>query len=129
MLGRIKIDPADRLWSLYVRVKAGWECQRCHKRYPEGARGLENSHFWGRKNEATRFDEENCYCLCTGCHGYFTANPHEHREWVYKRLGKQRYDLLTLRANSVKKKDRKMELLRIRALFKEDFPEEYKRLA
>lgn len=128
MIGRIKIDQADRLWSLYVRTRAGWKCQRCSRQYQEGERGLENSHFFGRRNEATRFDGENCWSLCTGCHGYFTANPHDHRDWVLSKLGKPRYDLLVLKANSYHKKDRKMSLIIVRELFKKDFPKEYERL-
>lgn len=109
----MKIDQADKIFSLYIRKRANWTCERCGG-YHEN--GLQNSHFVGRRNEATRFDEENCSALCGACHIYFTANPIEHVEWMKKKLGEIRFKALRLRASLYHKKDRKLELIRAKAL-------------
>ena len=113
---RIKIDKADKLFSIYIRTKANWTCQRCGKKYPEGSRGLHNSHFWGRGRENTRYDEINCDAICFGCHQYFGANPAEYAEWKKKRLGEKKYDKLMLRAHTYCKKDRKLALFKTKLL-------------
>jgi hypothetical protein len=79
--------------------------------YEVGDKGLHNSHFYGRANENTRFEPDNCDALCHGCHRYFTANPEFYRTWKLKQLGQKRYDTLMLQAHTYKKKDRKMELI------------------
>ena len=105
---KIRIRKTDQLFSLYIRRRAKWKCERCGKQYQEGDRGLQCSHFWGRAKESTRFDTENCTALCHGCHACFTANPELHRAWQLKRLGQKRYYALMIRANTPKKKDDKM---------------------
>ena len=108
---RIKIDEADKLFSLIIRNRDKWTCQRCGKKYPEGSRGLHNSHFWGRGRENTRFSEINCDALCMGCHSYFTANPTEFTEWKKKRLGEKIFNELMIQAHTYCKKDRKMMVI------------------
>lgn len=102
----IKIDPADRIFSLYIRTRDNWTCQRCKKRYEPPTTALHCSHFMGRGKEATRFDEENADALCYGCHRYFTAQPAEHYQWQVERKGQKTVDALRLRSNTYQKKDR-----------------------
>jgi len=94
----IKITAGDRMFSLFIRYRDKWTCQRCFRTFPEKSGSLQNSHFWGRGNLSVRHDEENCCALCAGCHQHFTANPSEHRDFFLKRLGQQKYDLLEMRA-------------------------------
>lgn len=65
------IDPADKYFSMYVRLKQG-QCQRCGSLVKFNAKGdpisHQLSHFQGRRKEATRYDIENCDCLDSGCH-------------------------------------------------------------
>lgn len=112
--GSIRRDKADAVFSTYIRKRANWTCERCGKYGGEGS--CEVSHFHGRRHENTRYDVENVFCLCHSCHRFFTENPHDHSAWVMKRLGHQRYTALVVRANTYKKKDRAMELIKAKAL-------------
>lgn len=110
-MGKIKIDPADRAFSNYIRTRDNWTCQRCGKQYTPPTSALHCSHFQGRGKEATRFEPDNCDALCYGCHRYFTAQPGEHYQWQVKRKGQATVDRLILQSNTYKKKARKDEAL------------------
>ena len=120
---RIKIDPADKAFSKYIRLRDG-ECVRCHS-LPENnvegepINGLECSHYFGRRKESTRFEPDNCDSLCFGCHQYWGSTDREaYRAFKVKQLGEQGFKLLTIQANSYKKKDRKMSLIIANELIK-----------
>ena len=49
----LKLDKADRIFSLYIRELANNICVRCG-----GIIGLQASHYFGRAKEGTRFDGE-----------------------------------------------------------------------
>ncbi len=105
----IRIDPADRDFSLYIRLKAK-KCTKCGKmgepdRLGRDVVGLQASHFHGRGKWTTRFDEENVDVLCVSCHRNFTDHKNEYKEWKKEQMGEKAYDLLELRANTTGKKD------------------------
>lgn len=108
----MKLDPADKAFSKYVRKSQG-KCQRCGSPVQFNDNGdpisHQLSHFQGRRKEATRFDLENCDCLCGGCHKWFTAMPYEHVQWQIKTKGQQKVDEIILRSNQYCKKDRKLQ--------------------
>ena len=110
-MGKIKIDPADRAFSLYIRTRDKWRCKRCGKQYQPPTSALHCSHFMGRGKEATRFDPNNADALCYGCHRYFTAHPALHYEWQVKEKGLDIVKELVIKSNTYKKKDRKLEKL------------------
>lgn len=110
-MGKIKIDPADKAFSLYIRTRDNWTCQRCGKQYEPPTSALHCSHFQGRGKEGTRFEPDNCDALCYGCHRYFTSHPGEHYQWQVMRKGQARVDSLVLQSNTYKKKNRKDEKL------------------
>lgn len=120
--GRVKIDPADRYCSQYVRLRDK-ECLRCHSPVRLNDKGLpvshQASHFVGRSKENTRFMLSNLSTLCGGCHQYFTSHPAEHYEWQVKRLGQETVDNLKLAGNTYCRKDRKSEALYWRQKLKE----------
>ena len=95
---KIRVDPLDRLFSKYVRLKAGEKCERCGHYTPFG--NLQVSHYHGRAKRSTRYDEENVTASCFACHMYFHAHPLEHTEFMIRRLGQQGFDMLTARANT-----------------------------
>lgn len=107
----MKLDKADKLFSLYIRTRDKWTCQRCHKQYVPPTRALHCSHFQGRGKEATRFEPLNADSLCYGCHQYFTSHPAEHYAWQVERKGQPTVDKLVLQSNTYKKKDRKLEAM------------------
>lgn len=119
----VRIDPADKFFSLWIRWRAGWKCERCGAQFEVGGQGLHCSHFWGRAREATRFDPENCVAHCHGCHAFLTANPELHREWKLKQIGEEKYNLLMVRAQLSAKKDRVMAALYWRHKLKQDYPQ------
>jgi len=112
MIGRVKIDQADRLFSIFIRYRDKWTCVRCGKQYEERDQRLQNSHYFGRRKESVRFDPENCDALCFGCHRYWEKEDREgYRSFKVRQLGQRGFDALVLRANTIVKKDRKMILL------------------
>ena len=96
---KIRIDPLDKIFSLLIRTKSQWKCEKCGKQYQSPTSGLQNSHFWGRANKRVRWDEKNCSALCFSCHQYFTANPNEHVLWMQKKLGEKEFEALNRRAH------------------------------
>lgn len=93
---KIRVDPLDRLFSSYIRIKAGGVCEYC------GRMGrVETSHFHGRRKGSTRYDEDNVVALCHSCHMYLQEHPNIHSEWFEKRLGSERYELLNIRAQKI----------------------------
>ena len=117
---KIKIRPSDKIFSIFIRTRAKWRCERCFKQYEPPTMGLQCSHYWGRAKESTRFEPSNCAALCFSCHQYFTANPYEHTEWFKKRLGEQRFKALMIQANvDRKKRDDRLDLLYAKKLLEE----------
>jgi len=110
-MGRIKIDPADKVFSLYIRTRDNWSCKRCGKKYEPPTKALHCSHFQGRGKEATRFEPLNADALCYGCHQYFTSQPAEHYEWQVRTKGKMIVENIVRMSNTYKKKDRVAEKL------------------
>lgn len=95
-MGAVKRTPADAAFSNCVRERAGWRCERCNTYYPEGhgRQGLHCSHFHGRGNWSVRFDPENAFSHCYGCHSYFEQNPAEFKDWIIASMGEGAYELL-----------------------------------
>ena len=106
---RIRIDPLDSLVSEYVRKRAVMRvggCEKCLK--PYDWKDLQCSHFFGRKDKATRFDDTNLAGLCFYCHNHFHAFPLEHVQWFEQHLGKENFELLQGRNRILGKPDKKM---------------------
>ena len=112
-----KLRKSDTLFSLYLRKKRGYKSDLSGRFYSEG-KGLQVSHFHGRRNENTRFDEENCDILSFFEHQHFEENPHEYQLWKMKQLGQRKYDNLTLRSNLYKKRDDVQDFLYVKELIK-----------
>lgn len=120
---KVKRDLADKLFSDYIRKRDG-SCVRCGK-----TESLTCSHYWGRKHENTRFDIWNAEALCNGCHMLWEHQKEikihnntvmgEYALYKLSKLGNNGYSALKLRAHSTKKKDRKMEVIRIKELLKQ----------
>lgn len=98
----IKRTPADAAFSKLIRQRAGYQCQRCGAQHDETSIGLHCSHYVGRGNWAVRFDPDNAFALCYGCHQFVGSRPQEHTEFVLGILGQGLFDLLTERKNDKK---------------------------
>ncbi len=98
--GGIKRDTTDALFSDYIRMKAGWNCEKCYKNFSTRRKGLHASHFYGRRGKSTRWFEDNAAALCSYCHGWFEEHPLEHVKFFEKRLGREAFEKLTIRAHT-----------------------------
>ena len=118
----MRLRKTDGLFRKLVLKRDNFTCQRCGTTYPEdNCRGLHVSHYWGRGRENTRFDFDNCVCLCYGCHliwGHGDGRP-EYEAFMRHKLGQQRYDLLELRAHIHKGRDDKSDALIIREILRQ----------
>ena len=92
----IKTTSADHWFSLCVRERTNWACERCGKIYTPPTRALHASHFIGRGNWATRYNPDNAFCHCYGCHSFFEGNPQAFRDWAIGKLGAGTYESLLL---------------------------------
>jgi len=102
---KIKIDPADTLFSKLVRT---WHpiCESCHSRSSSQVH-----HFKSRKYQSVRFDPDNAWAVCFTCHRKFHEDPFWGIEQMKKKLG-IRYDSFVLKANMILKRyDADKELL------------------
>ncbi len=117
---RLKIRPADKLFSNHIRTRDNWTCQRCFKRYDPPTQALHCSHYFGRGRENTRFDEDNCVALCYGCHQLWGHGDlrDDYTRYMQKRLGEQGFKKLKIRAYQYKKKDDKLVILWLKSLTK-----------
>jgi hypothetical protein len=118
----IKIDPADKVFSRYIRLMKK-QCDNCGKKGigKDGITGLQASHFFGRRYESIRFDPENVDVFCISCH-YTLGTLYKDRYEAYKikQLGEQGYNRLLVRKNTTgKKHDRGIMLLYYRQRLKE----------
>jgi len=80
---------ADTLFSKYIRGRDK-KCQRCEK-----TTQLQAAHVISRACLTTRYDYDNCLTLCADCHlNWAHRNPLEFTEFIYERLGEERYHKL-----------------------------------
>lgn len=91
----------DKAWSLKIREYG--MCEKCHKISP-----LNAHHFYSRRCRSVRWDTENGFCLCPGCHTFssvFSAHltAPEFDEWAVERRGQKWYDDLKVRKNTIMK--------------------------
>lgn len=91
----MKIKPEDKWFSLCIRERAEWTCERCGVYYPEGERrGLHCSHFVGRANKSVRWSAINAAAHCFGCHARLEGDPTEFDRWIREYL-ERHYDVTT----------------------------------
>ena len=95
---RLKRDPLDTAFSDYIRLKANYTCEYCGKQ-GKGA-GMHCSHFIGRRYRATRWLDDNCSCLCMGCHNHMDDFHADHVDFMIKKLGSSRVEQLTIIART-----------------------------
>ena len=96
---KIRIDPLDKLFSQYIRMRAIERvhgCERCGAGKVD-FKELQCAHFHGRSRKAVRWDEDNGVGLCFGCHQYLDSHAMEKVEWFKTHLGEEVFDLLNAR--------------------------------
>lgn len=101
------IDECDRLFSLYIRHRDK-TCQAltCNKPSRECA------HIYGRKNHSVRWYPDNALGLCHKHHFHWAhAEPSQFDRFVQRKLGEDRYNKLTLKANKPSRVDKGLILI------------------
>ena len=94
-MGLIKRWPADKYFSLCVRCRSDWTCEKCGKQYPEGHRqGLHCSHLISRANKNTRWCADAAFAHCYGCHQLLGSNPIDFVDWAISQLGEGLYEIV-----------------------------------
>ena len=87
----------DDLCREVVKRRSKGKCERCNSQ-----RYLQWSHFITRGNHAVRWDLDNVFWLCSGCHvmrnDSFHKSPPSAVDWVRHRIGEKNYEELCLRA-------------------------------
>ena len=126
----VKIYAEDKWFSLYIRKRDNFTCQKCFKRFPpyvEGGSnhalmGLHCAHCFGRGAHSTRWEPDNSASLCMGCHLYADSHPEVKRGIFVRRLGEERYNELEVLSHTPYvgwKKDRKQIADKFKKLFRE----------
>jgi 5-methylcytosine-specific restriction endonuclease McrA len=89
------IHAADKAFSLYIRARDRF-CVTC------GQASSDCSHIFSRSHYATRWDENNSYGQCRGCHMRHHNQTESYLlDYAKGRLGKKRYEDMRKRWESV----------------------------
>ena len=88
---RIKTNTTDKLFSIYVRTRDNWTCQRCSTKYIPPTNGLQCAHNFGRRVHATRWHEHNAMALCTGCHTYLDEHEKKRHALFIEKFGEREF--------------------------------------
>jgi len=79
-------EACDKLFSLITRSIGMCESGRLdHKGNLQCAHGISRSY------KPIRWDPRNAWCLCAGCHVFYTLRPLEWDEWLHERWGEALY--------------------------------------
>lgn len=93
---------ADKLCGDIVRARGHCENPDC--KHP-GMYALQWAHILSRSYLNTRWMPENAFCLCAGCHMYFTNHPAEWEVFVETMIGRDHYIELRRKALEYNKTD------------------------
>lgn len=87
----------DRLFSSYIRQRAGNKCEWC----TQPKKVLHCHHgVVGRRYLRTRFESDNAVCVCYSCHNFLEDHPSIDAEFFVKRIGSDRVEELIRMAHS-----------------------------
>lgn len=100
------VKKLDKVFSQYIRLRDSdtngmFHCISCGKIKPFGQ--ADAGHFHSRRHMATRFDEDNVSAECRFCNRFSADHLIGYRENLIKKIGTQRFLLLEVKANSIKK--------------------------
>ena len=118
----IKIDPADKIFSQYIRLLFP-NCARCGSRVEINDKGLpvshQCSHYHGRGHEGTRYEVNNCCTLDAACHRLWDGEERDaYTQFMIRRLGMNEFKILSMLAHTYCRRDRKLSLIKVRYLLK-----------
>lgn len=119
---KIKIDQADKIFSWYIRLR-DMKCMRCRSPVELNDKGMpvshQNSHYFSRGKENTRFEPLNCDTLCMACHMRWGGDERdEYKAFKIRQLGEEGFKQLDVQAHTLCKKDRKLAYLKAKELLR-----------
>lgn len=94
----IKRDATDKAFSDLVRHRDDWTCKRCATQIHPPTSRMQCAHIFSRGKMSTRWDLENAFCLCVGCHILLDQNSDEKYELYIKIYGQEQFDRVQLRS-------------------------------
>lgn len=104
------IRELDRVFSLYIRKRDCKEfggrygrCISCGQIKPFA--DLDAGHYYSRTKMSVRYSEANVSAECKFCNRFSADHLIGYREHLIRKIGQQRFDLLTYEAQQVKKYD------------------------
>ena len=105
------------MFSLCVRERSDWTCEKCRTKFEERAQNLHCSHLYSRRYRSIRWHPLGAVAHCFSCHMWFGSNPIEAAEWVRLYLGESKFDELrslvqTICKTTQKDRDRIYQRLR-----------------
>lgn len=101
----MKIDPLDKLFSQYIRMRAIARvhgCERCGH-WKEDYKQLDCAHLISRWHKSIRWDPDAAIGLCGGCHMWIDHEAEEKIQLLKSIVGEEGYDLLRARARTLAK--------------------------
>lgn len=108
-------NACDKLFSQYIR-SVGF-CENCHRGAHEVQ--LQCAHWISRRYSNIRCDPDNAFCLCAGCHRWFTDHPTEFGKWAVEARGEATYQRLLEASREPSKVDWEAEREVLKRMVKE----------
>lgn len=99
-------DHADLMFSRWIRQRDGM-CMhpKCKRKDDRDINQMQNSHFFGRGEWATRYDPDNCDTAHKGCHLWQWENK-KNTDYLYfkqAQLGMRRFNKMKKKVEDSKK--------------------------
>lgn len=100
------VKKLDKVFSRYIRLRDvmpnGYcRCISCGQIKP--IEKFDCGHYFSRRHMATRFDEDNCNAECSYCNRFNAEHLVGYRKHLIEKIGVQRFALLEVKHNQVKK--------------------------
>ncbi len=88
----------DTIFSLKVRARDGFRCQKCGKVEKHN----HCAHIFSRNNLSVRYEMNNAICLCYYCHlMYAHREPVEFVLWVKNKIGEKLFEKLRKQSQQI----------------------------
>ena len=99
----------DIVFSKVIKLRSNYICEETGE-----IGNVQCAHIVSRRYMSTRWDLTNAICLSAKRHLYYTYRPVEWKEYINKRFGKQRLEMLERQALVI----RKWSIIELRDLHK-----------
>jgi 5-methylcytosine-specific restriction endonuclease McrA len=98
-----QIATLDKLFSKVIRLRANGFCLKCKTYFKSNE--IVPAHYYSRTLKSTRWDEDNVQGVCPSCHALFHQDESIYTDFLYERLGDERFKALVVKARIPTKMD------------------------